>query len=58
MENQNRRKDLDLLVEKCTERIRGLNHAPSVPLQSVPGDWEFDESESDDDEGKSDQSAQ
>jgi histone deacetylase HOS2 len=58
MENQNRRKDLDLLVEKCTERIRGLNHAPSVPLQSVPGDWEFDESESDDDEEKSDQSAQ
>jgi len=55
MENQNSRKDLDRLVEKCTERIRGLNHAPSVPLQAVPRDWEFDSSESDDDE-KSDQS--
>ena len=40
-----------MLVEKCTERIRGLNHAPSVPLQSVPGDWEFDESESDNENG-------
>ena len=58
MENQNRRKDLDLLVEKCTERIRGLSHAPSVPLQTVPVDWEFDDSESEEDEGKSDQSVQ
>ena len=58
MENQNRRKDLDMLVEKCTERIRGLSHAPSVPLQTVPGDWEFDESDSDEDEERSDQSAQ
>jgi histone deacetylase 1/2 len=58
MENQNTRKDLDRLVEKCTERIRGLTHAPSVPLQTVPGDWEFDESDSDEDEEKSDQSGQ
>jgi histone deacetylase 1/2 len=57
MENQNSRKDLDRLVEKCTERIRGLNHAPSVPLQTVPGDWEFDDSGSDEDEENSDQSA-
>lgn len=58
MENQNTRKDLDRLVERCTERIRGLNHAPSVPLQAVPDDWEFDDSESEDDEEKSDQSGQ
>jgi histone deacetylase 1/2 len=58
MENQNTRKDLDRLVEKCTERIRGLTHAPSVPLQTVPGDWEFDESDSEEDEEKSDQSGQ
>jgi len=57
MENQNTRKDLDRLVEKCTERIRELNHAPSVPLQTVPGDWEFDDSGSDDDEENSDQCA-
>ena len=58
MENQNTRKDLDRLIERCTERIRGLTHAPSVPIQSVPGDWEFDESESEEDEEKSDQSGQ
>ena len=54
MENQNSRKDLDKLVEKCTERIRKLNHAPSVPLQTVPVDWEFEESEFEDE--KSDES--
>jgi histone deacetylase 1/2 len=53
MENQNCRKDLDRLVEKCTERIRGLNHVPSVPLQTVPTDWEFDESEPEEEEEKS-----
>lgn len=58
MENQNSRKDLDKLVEKCTERIRGLNHVPSVPLQAVPGDWEFDSSDSEEDDEKSDKSGQ
>lgn len=57
MENQNSRKDLDRLVEKVTERIRGLSHAPSVPLQTVPIDWEFEESDTEDEEEKSDQSA-
>jgi hypothetical protein len=57
MENQNTRKDLDRLVERSTERIRELNHAPSVPLQTVPGDWEFEDSESEEDEDNSDQSA-
>jgi histone deacetylase 1/2 len=56
MENLNTRKDLDRLIEKCTERIRGLNHAPSVPLQAVPGDWEFDESEPEEEEEKSEAS--
>jgi len=55
MENQNSRKDLDRLVEKSTERIRGLTHAPSVPLQTVPGDWEFDSSDSEDEEQSPDQ---
>jgi hypothetical protein len=55
MENQNSRKDLDRLVETCTERIRGLTHAPSVPLQTVPGDWEFDSSSSEDEEDSPDQ---
>jgi len=55
MENQNSRKDLDRLVEKSTERIRGLSHAPSVPLQTVPVDWEFDSSDSDSEEQSLDQ---
>jgi hypothetical protein len=57
MENQNTPKDLDALVEKCTERIRNLNHAPSVPLQTVPADWEFEESESETEEEISEESA-
>jgi hypothetical protein len=58
MENQNTRKDLDKLIEKVTERIRGLSFAPSIPLQPVPGDWEFDSSESEDEGEPSDRTAQ
>jgi histone deacetylase 1/2 len=55
MENQNSRKDLERLVEKSIERIRGLNHAPSVPLQPIPGDWELDDSDTELDDDDHDQ---
>jgi len=58
MENQNKRKDLDDLIEKVTERIRGLSFAPSIPLQPVPGDWEFDSSDSDEEDENSERTAQ
>ncbi|KAH8920119.1 hypothetical protein BT69DRAFT_1313145 [Atractiella rhizophila] len=49
--NMNSQKDVDLILETITERLRSLSHAPSVGMKRL-GDFESEEEESDDEDAQ------